>query len=82
LLLLGQGIMIMSGLGCGCTPIPKLNQRLLREGLIFTSIVNQRFTNLMIRIIGRSSFLLGKGSPGLPPGFPFEARVQPHLKLA
>jgi len=32
-------------------PIPRLNQRLLRERLIFTSTVNHFVTNLMTRII-------------------------------
>ena len=55
-------------------PIPWLDQRLLRERLIFTSTVMYFITNLMKRII-RPSFLPRLGSPGSVPGFPSEARV-------
>jgi hypothetical protein len=51
-------------------PIPRLNQRLFREGLIFTSIVMYFITNLMKRIMG-FSFLLCLGSPGLTSGLCF-----------
>ena len=45
--------MIMRGLGQRhATPIPRLNQRLFRERLIFTSTVKNFITNLTIRIIG------------------------------
>jgi len=44
--------MIMRGLGQRqAAPIPRRNQRLFRERLIFTSTVNHLVTNLMTRII-------------------------------
>jgi len=68
--------MIMRGLGQRqAAPIPRRNQRLFRERLIFTSTVNHLVTNLMTRIILWSSFLPRLDRPGASRAFRYEALV-------